>query len=272
MHTLIATISELFQFVFIEWFGFREISIPIPLALTEPRPELLVDSTVNEQIEESRLSNEGSISHFVAVQKAPVYEQPVQLFDGVINTLAYGTPVDVLVTSGRWSRVKFNGLSGWILKDDLVDSEDKVRPRFLIGERYLPEAEETKQLRTLIDDEFGGNRMEQSLQDVEYVYYRLHEQGKKLTWPNERPRVAGRWQRLLAGSPGVHIGINPSVGSLMEAVLEDGTGYLSYVEAVFPDQSLVVSGVGFPKEGQYSERTMPYREWRELRPVFIEVL
>lgn len=271
MNSLVATISELFQFVFIEWFGFRRPIIVKPLALTTPKRELLLETTLthNQNLPANNITA-GNV-HYVAVEKLPVFLQPVEVFDSVLNILPYGEKVLVVLSSGRWSQIQYENQTGWVLKDGLTSEGSRIKPNFLIGQFYGFDSEETKKLRIIIDDEFSGLNIEQPLEDVEYVFYKLIESNKKIVWPSERPRIAGRWQKILAGKPGVHISIHPVTGAVMETVNNEGVGHLAYVEAVFPDQSLLISEIGVPEEGYYNERTLPYREWRELRPVFIEV-
>jgi hypothetical protein len=57
----------------------------------------------------------------------------------------------------------------------------------------------------------------------------------------------------------------------MEWYAEDGMGRLAYVEAVLPDETLRISGVGIAVSGEYSELVLKPSVWREWRPVFISV-
>jgi hypothetical protein len=43
------------------------------------------------------------------------------------------------------------------------------------------------------------------------------------------------------------------------------------VEAIFPNDTILVSEVGFKEPGVYTERTLGNEEWREYQPVFISV-
>jgi hypothetical protein len=109
------------------------------------------------------------------------------------------------------------------------------------------------------------------LQDVEYVSYRIITKGKAIDWPLERPRIPGRWQQILRGIDGVHMSVRPKVDAVMEVIKDDGTGQLGYVEAVYPDESIEVTSFGRSEEGYYTEETLTKEQWREMRPVFIEI-
>jgi surface antigen len=75
----------------------------------------------------------------------------------------------------------------------------------------------------------------------------------------------------LRGTPGIHIGIMPKTGSIMEYMLQNDIGHLAYVEAVFPDERITLSEVNNPDHGIYNERTLTKEEWQALNPVFIQV-
>lgn len=273
MDTLTATIKELLHFVFIEWFGFRVSSTHgRTLYIQTPQRKLLTGGViVPPHTTESTVSRADTDSQHICVQKAMVYEQPVQEFDGVVGILPYGARVKIHTTQGRWAQVSSDHMNGWVLRDDLVDGAHQIEPQFLLGEEYRSGNEETEKLRAIIADEFGGGQLEYPLQDTEYVLYKLKTYGHTIVWPDTRPRLAGRWQRILAGHPGIHIGIHPKTHAVMEVINADGSGHVSFVESVFPDQSILVSEVGVPEEGQYNEHILPYPEWRELRPIFIEI-
>jgi surface antigen len=72
--------------------------------------------------------------------------------------------------------------------------------------------------------------------------------------------------------PGVSIGVVPKVGSVIEYTFPDEIGHLAYVEAVFPDESIVLSEANYPDRGIYNERTLGKEEWTALNPVFIQVV
>jgi surface antigen len=65
--------------------------------------------------------------------------------------------------------------------------------------------------------------------------------------------------------------VRPKTGSILEYVLPDGRGHVAFVEAVFPDETINISETDYPEGGGYNERVMTQEEWRELKPVFIQI-
>jgi|GEM_PF-746862 len=192
-------------------------------------------------------------------------------FDGVIGRLPYGVMVMVLENRGRWSRVAYQDLVGWVLRDDLADRSAYVYPDFTIGEANNAEDPNTLRLRAYINDEFNAAVCELPLQSSEYVLYRLERKGVTVPWKGERPRGEGTWHKILKGAPGVHIGIDPCRGCVMEYVREDGTGHLAYVDAVLSDNTVRISETNYPDQGIYNERVLTKEEWREIKPVFLDI-
>jgi len=190
-------------------------------------------------------------------------------FDSVVATLKYGQSLSILNSSNRWYEVDYNGQKGWILRDSVTINN--IHPIFKYGQTYDSSSKETAKLRSYIEDAFAGNVVDVPLTDVEYVTYRLLKKGRSIAWGNLRPRTAGLWQNLLRGQEDVHMSIVPKTDSIMEYISEDDVGHIVYVDAVFPDESILISEIGFPDLGQYSERTLLKDEWREFRPVFIDV-
>ncbi|MCA9366240.1 hypothetical protein KC722_01535 [Candidatus Kaiserbacteria bacterium] len=272
MNALTAALQELAQFTFVEWFGFAPKNKPEtlkPLYLTTPVRELLTGSTVSSETVDTPAP---MAIQYVVSEKSYVYEQPTQTFDGAVSVLTAGQQVEVLVSSGRWAQIQTPQILGWTLRDELGQAKNFEEFNFLVGEYYGPEHSVTEQVRSYISDTFAATPLAMPLQAVEYVYARLLQSGRAIVWPEVRPRLAGRWQTILAGQPHIHISIAPTVGSVMEWTDEEDIGHLAYVENTFADQSLIISEIGLYEAGRYSERTLPYREWRELRPIFIEVL
>ncbi len=211
-----------------------------------------------------------SVREFVSVDEAKMYIHPTVTFDGLVAILNYGTAVTVLHHEGRWTSITTESLSGWVLKDSLTSDYPSLVPLFSFGACYPSDAPETKKLRLFIKDEFGAGKLSLPLMSPEYVTYRLALKNIRFAWNNVRPRVAGEWQRLLKGTPGIHSGILPKTGSVMEYLTEMG-GQLAYVEAVFPDETIRVSLIREDDESRYIEQVYTKEEWKELGPVFIEV-
>ena len=278
MQALQAVTVELAHFVFIECFGCRttavrpsEFTINNKLPLIPREPVKGLESRVRQPVRGSTVVTEAISGEklFTAVIGCPIFTSPVETFDGVITKLPYGAVLTYHRSQNRWSEVSYGDVRGWVLRDSVTDSS--VTPQFFSDEYYGPEAKEVKIVRTIIADDFNGAALDLPLQDVEYVTYRLQKKARTLPWGIERPRTAGSWQRLLRGKSGVHIGVTPKTDSIMEVVHEDDTGHVAYVEAVFPDQSILISEVGQPEPGVFSAHTMTKEEWRELRPIFIEM-
>jgi hypothetical protein len=200
----------------------------------------------------------------------PLYRHAAMEFDGAFARIPYGAMVMVLESKGRWSRVVWKSLQGWAIRDELVDRSAYVYPDFTIGEPNRAEDPNTLRLRACIADEFGAGRAELPLQSSEYVLYRLTKRGVAIPWPEERPRVEGRWHALLKGRPGVQIGVRACAGCAMEYATEEGAGHLALVESVLPDETVTISEANFPSDGIYNERVMTKEEWIELKPVFIQ--
>ena len=208
---------------------------------------------------------------YTGSENVPVYRQPTVEFDGIIARIPYGAMVMVLEGRGRWSEIVFGNITGFVLRDELMDRAAHVYPDFTIGEENVSDDPNTLKIRAAIEDEFGGGAADVPLQSAEYVLYRLYRKGKRIVWPEVRPRIAGAWHEILRGVPDIHMGIQPKDGAIMEYTQKDGEGHMAYVEAVFPDETISLSEANYPEAGIYNERVLTKEEWRELHPVFIEV-
>lgn len=212
--------------------------------------------------------------HTVMYAHAPqvsVYKNPTIEFDARVATIPYGEMVLMIEPQGRFFKVVWNEIEGWVLREDLADRAIRVYPEFTIGQENSVDHPNTAHVRTIINDEFGMGRSEFPLQAGEYVLYRLWKKGIRIDWPPERPRVPGAWHRILRGVPRVHASVASKVGSIMEYVFEHDIGHLAYVEAVFPDETITISEVNYPDLGIYNERELTKEEWTALKPVFITV-
>jgi hypothetical protein len=208
--------------------------------------------------------------YFVGVTDAFLYVDPTVAFDTATASLAYGELVHVIKLGGRWAHVQVTEREGWILKDALCEKASDVFPELQEETVYDQGHTETSKLRLCIDDQFGGERAQSVLTDVEYVTYMLKGKGRHVVWSSLRPRIAGTWQKKLRGTEGIHISIVPKTDTVMEYVVDD-VGHLCYVEVVSPDESIKISSVGMFEEGKYTSIAIPKAEWIELHPVFIEV-
>jgi hypothetical protein len=279
MRIVLAVIDDLFQFARTMFFGIDDRRI-VAQERTAPEIGLLQPSLLPSYKEKAQqaspvamegqetFSSPGSL-YFVGVEKAHLHTDPVVAFDVVMGSLSYGDQVRMLKIGGRWAYIKADEKEGWIFKDALREQAKDVFPLFEDGKVYDAMSEETKKLRLCIHDMFWGDKSSLLLTDAEYVTYKLQRKQRMLPWTEERPRTPGTWQKKLRGCFGVHIGIRPKTDSVMEYIIED-IGYVAYVEAVFPDDSIKLSAVGLLEEGVFSETILAKEQWKELRPVFIE--
>lgn len=214
---------------------------------------------------------EDTAKAYVVAKEANVMLRPVWAFDSVISKARFGDSVIVFDYSGRFARVKYKETTGWILKDEITSDYKNVVPDFVPSKIYLANDVETKKLRSTINDEFFTADLYLPLLGVEYVAYKLFSLNRTINWSEERPRLAGNWQNILKGRLGIHIGIQPKTGSVMEYVDSEGEGRLGYVEAVKPDDSILLSSVGRLTEGQFLHEEISKDVWLDLRPVWIQI-
>lgn len=278
MKVVLAVIDDLFQFARASLFGVFSVSEETrigkyeatndPHNTSNPQTHFLLKEYAGA-LESSNTFVQGD-QYFVGIENVYLYTDPVISFDTACMTLPYGSKIRLLKFGGRWAQVRFAATEGWVLKDVLKDNATDVFPQFITGVYYDASNTETVKLRLCISDEFGCAASDVPLTSAEYVVYALQKHKRYISWSNERPRIAGTWQRKLRGRSGIHIGVSPKTETIMEYIIDD-IGYVAYVEAVFPDGSIKLSSIGLYAEGQYDEEVMTKEQWRELRPVFIEV-
>lgn len=280
MRIVLAVIDDLFQFARTSLFGVddrpkvRELQSPFldtfqPPLLPAYREKPAANPLPLAAAPSENFSTQGNL-YFIGLEKAHLHTDPVVAFDVVFAALLYGEQVRVLKLGGRWAYVHSGERVGWIFKDALREQARDVFPLLEEGKIYDAKNEETIKLRLCIGDMFCGEVASLLLTDAEYVTYKLSRKQLFIPWTEERPRTPGSWQKKLRGRQGVHIGIAPKTDSVMEYVVDD-VGYVGYVEAVFPDESIKLSTVGILDEGVYSESMLAKEQWVELRPVFIEI-
>lgn len=270
MQALKAVLIDLF------WFALRRdkvlrtalVYLP-PVQSANPPAPTAIETTVPSKLMEWPLSFAGTGTHRVQ-NDAKLYADPVVAFDSVITTVPYGSTVSPLTYRGRWVQVQLGGLTGWLLRDD-IDLSEAVLPAFQVGTTYDASNETTKRLRACIADDFAGALTQTLLTAEEYVTYALWRSGFSLPWPKRFGRVAGSWQHKLRGVAGIHIGVTPKTGAIMEYIIDD-IGYLAYVDAVAPDLTIRCSGIGLLRTATYTEERWLQSDWRERRPVFITVV
>jgi hypothetical protein len=208
---------------------------------------------------------------FIVVNKSSLFHRPVWTFDGSFMSIPYSTEVRVLSYEGRFVRISYKSFYGFILKEDIEDNIEKIFPNFQISEIYSANHPDTKKVRKYFKDEFFAEVLFLPLQSVEFAYYRLLLDNRRIEWSEERPRLAGNWANILKGKMGVQIGIVPKTGSIMEYLKPDGSGFVGYVKSVLIDESIIVVGVGRVIDGEYSEEAISREKCLSLSPVFISV-
>lgn len=229
-----------------------------------------VAQTESKTVEEGVRIQKNTVMYASSV-RVPVFKNPTIEFDGQIGEVPFGDMVIVLEPRGRFYRIMWNTIEGWVLKEDIADRALRVYPVFVIGEENGVDHPNTAHTRAILGDIFGLGRSEFALQSGEYVLYRLWRKGRHIVWPEIRPRMPGVWHTILRGSRQIHIGVMPKVGDVMEYMISPEMGHVAYVEAVFPEHTITISEVNFPEAGIYNERVLTKDEWKELHPVFMTV-
>ena len=277
MDAIAAVLKDLYLFVWKYHFGLQnggQVSEQNdqPKALPEPFSPVLLAQTHDTRAETYDMSEPRADVGFALLPDTFLHSLPTRTFDGVVERLPYAASFRIISSQGKWLKVDHHNTVGWIHEDNVTRSRQEITPRLIYEEKYGSEHVSTLLLRASIDDQFHAAALSFSLQDVEYVTYKLLAQGQCIVWPPVRPRIAGTWQRILKGVQGIHLGIAPKKGSVIEYIKENNTGHVAFVESVYPDDSITISEVGYPNEGVFHERTLPKEEWKELRPIFIEVV
>lgn len=276
MQTLLAVIDDLYHFARASLFGVRSpyylqqenlvdgMQKNLPLLETPSYPTLL------SPVGLTNTPHASGALYFIGHREVFLHTDPVVAFDVVLCSIPYGEQVRLQKLGGRWAYVQWKSQEGWVFKDALRDQAKDIFPTFVEGVLYDAVHEETRKLRLCIDDAFFGGAASLLITDAEYVTYKLYKKNLFLPWGEERPRTPGTWQKKLRGRPGVFIGIAPKTNAVMEYIVDD-IGYVAFVEAVFPDESISMSGFSLSQEGYYSEAILSLEQWRELRPVYISV-
>jgi len=281
MRILLAVIDDLFSFARTALFGVFFIKPHekeyVLASFLETAPQLQLPTMGVQSLRQHVRIFETSESNFIHGEQyfigergTYLYVDPVVSFDTASLKLACGELVHVLKLGGRWAHVSVGHVEGWVFKDTLREQAKDVFPVFAEGIVYDSQNEETKKLRSCIEDMFGGDAASLVLTDAEYVTYKLQQKGRSITWPTERPRTAGTWQKILRGQPSIHMSITPKTESVIEYSIDD-VGHLCFIEAVFPDESIKISSISMYQEGMYADAMLLKDAWKELRPVFIEI-
>lgn len=205
---------------------------------------------------------------YVQSERLLCLQTPHKKFDTLRGVLRYGDSVRVIQQKNHWSFVEHHSVQGWVETQFLSTDSATVLPDFHHNHRYDAYHSETTKLRLRIADELLGGELALDLQSTEYLLYRLKENGQSISWPLERPRLAGTWQTILKDKKGIAIGHTPKTGSVLECSVA-GTHFLGYVETVTPESIIVISTVGRVVEGVFETIEYTKPQWQELSPVFI---
>ncbi len=252
--------------------GRRENILSPTLSLQAPAPlPVLLSKTVSNRTTTTSDTLHESVVMYVATETAVCFREAHDDFDGSLARFQYGTAVTVVSFSGRYAQVRRQEISGWILKDELAQVKSHVWPTLIDNTMYDALHDATRKLRLLIEDQFRAGKLGLPLQAGEYILYRLRLDNRTIIWPLTRPRIPGVWQKILRGVTGIHVGVIPKTDTIMEWTTEADEGRLAYVEKVLPDLTLSVSMIGENAAGVFGASILTVEEWRELRPVFIEI-
>jgi hypothetical protein len=234
--------------------------------------QLQPSSTTTAEVVVTTLPPPSPTIQYVAVDEAMCFVTPQRDFDSVLERFHYGTAVLVTGYQGEYAKVFWSHHEGWLHKDFLTPLKADVWPTCRPNIVYEATDSIVQKIRLLIDDTFYAGALHLPLQAGEWVTYRLREQQRIIPWSVTHGRTPGDWQNLLKGTRGIHVGITPKTDSIMEWRGDDSIGRVAYIEKVTPDRTLTISVVGYEEPGFLEERVLPESEWREFRPVFIEVL
>lgn len=295
MQLILEVIDDLYTFAIQSIFGrHKHISSATPLSLPAGTHAEAVHEPAEDEVDDeveapqtfktvgSILSDRMGVESVTELEKntvmyigtagAPVYVFPTRAFDTLIGRVPFGKMIMVLGQQGRWVKIAYDSVTGWVLREDVSDRAAHVLPEFVNGSYYAADDPNTIRTRAHIDDEFSGALMELPLTSAEYIAYRLLRRGTSIAWtPQLRPRTPGTWHRLLSGMPGTIMAMVPTKGAIMEYTIDTQEGHLAYVESLFPDGSIAVSEMGRAAEGVYTEYTLTESKWKDMRPTFIQI-
>ncbi len=215
------------------------------------------------------VSLESGVLAYVCARESILYTRPIVAFDSTIRTLKFSDTVAVHGTEGKFTRVAVDSQVGWVKTEHLTTDRTEIYATLHPNRVYEYDDSETVKIRLWLDDECLGGALYLPLQPIEYILYLMKERGVGIKWPEERPRTPGTLQTILRGKRGVRIGIEPKTFSVMEYITKEKSGVIGLVEAVHPNETIVIKSVGKQVEGEHLIETISKEEWRELRPVFI---
>ncbi len=197
--------------------------------------------------------------------------------DNKIDLLAFGQEVSFFSKKGEWFKVKYESVAGknktgWVMSQYLELKKKNIstqKPVFKIGIPNLWNDTNTKIVREVIGDEFGGEKHKWDLQCTEYVFYKLKQNGVKIKWPVRSGRDGGKWGEIFKKFNLYKVSDKPTVGGAMcftdgfKTLAAKKTGHIAYIEKVFADGSIFISEANVPGLGKYNERKLSPALWRD---------
>lgn len=204
--------------------------------------------------------------------------------DNIICVLKNGDEVLILDEQEKWFKVECQNKRGWVssfyLSEEYSRKEGVIKesaevpqsifqvelPKFKIGLANLANNKNTKKVRKLINDEFGGGRNNWELQCTEYVQYKIHQLGINIKWPSDRPRHGGKWASIFEKNGLYKVLNKPKAGCAMSftsGLRNTDIGHVAFVEEVHKDGYIKISEANWPPPGKYNERPLSKSEWRD---------
>lgn len=196
----------------------------------------------------------------------------------IIDKLSNGKEVVRLSESGKWYEIEYKSEDnktnkGWVYSDFLVSKNNNLSlninfPDFKVGIPNFFNDSNTKKVREIINDEFGGDKNKWDLQCTEYVCYKIRNIGIIIKWPVQSGRHGGKWADIFLQFNLYKILENPISECAMcfTAGLENtsakDTGHVAFVEKIFDDGSISISEANWPGSGKYNERKLPKSLWQ----------
>jgi len=155
---------------------------------------------------------------------------------------------------------------------DTTSDEAAAVTDLVTNVRYDKQHPTTVSIRHTLADQAILNPKTGDLTLLEWLAYQMRDRTQLVPWLSLALTPPGEWHQTLKGLPSIRIGLEPKTSAIMEWYTTDRIGHLAVVRKVTPDNKLTLGQIGDPLPGVYSEQVVDAREWREWRPVFIELM
>lgn len=143
------------------------------------------------------------------------------------------------------------------------------KPNFVIGEENMANSPNTLAVRETIGDMFNGGKNGWELQCTEgAAYFVLTVLGVKIDWKIQSGRNGGKWDDIFEQFGQYQVLDNPEpncsmhIGAGLGGDKTNEIGHTAFVTEVFPDKSIKVKEVNWPRHGIYNERVIPFEKWK----------